>query len=164
LKTEPEFLNEVAQDFHLAAGSQAINAGKVLHADVLPAHEVVRQYVWHQQSEARPSSSAFDLGAFEFDTAAANFDWQFARRLAQAFLQSDASSGGRFGKLFVERCKRQFSAGHVARRGEWRDSRKCRAACGIFKSVCKTPKINPLLRRKISQSILRFDAADALLT
>jgi hypothetical protein len=33
---------------------------------VLPVHAVIRQYVEHQSSEARPSDGATDLGAFEY--------------------------------------------------------------------------------------------------
>ena len=66
----PNFANEAAQDFRLASGSAAINAGTNLHLDALPAHNVVRQYLKHQTSEARPVNGAFDIGAYEFAAAA----------------------------------------------------------------------------------------------
>lgn len=65
----PNFADEAAQDFRLAAGSAAINAGTILNADVLSAHNVVRHYLKHQQSETRSASGAFDLGAYEFASA-----------------------------------------------------------------------------------------------
>jgi hypothetical protein len=53
------------QDFHLAAGSLCVNAGKALPAVDLPDNNVVRQYVKHLSSEARPSDGVFDIGAYE---------------------------------------------------------------------------------------------------
>ena len=55
----PGFVNFAAQDFHLASDSAAIDAGTNLYADVLPTHNVVRQYVKHQAGEARPVNGAF---------------------------------------------------------------------------------------------------------
>jgi hypothetical protein len=68
--TLPGFADAANQDFHLANGSAAINAGTGLLADVLPANNVMRQYVKHQLSQARPVSGALDLGAYEFAAAA----------------------------------------------------------------------------------------------
>lgn len=68
--TLPGFVDLATQDFRLASGSAAINAGTTLHADVLPSHDVVRHYVKHQMSEARPASGALDLGAYEFAAVA----------------------------------------------------------------------------------------------
>jgi hypothetical protein len=67
--TSPAFVNEAMQDFRLASGSTAVNAGTLLNQDVLPAHNIVHQYVKHQQSEARPANGAFDIGAYEFGNA-----------------------------------------------------------------------------------------------
>lgn len=61
----PGFVNEGAQDFHLADGSPCVNAGTELNAAVLPANDVVLQYVTHQQSEPRPYEPPLDLGAYE---------------------------------------------------------------------------------------------------
>jgi PKD repeat protein len=61
----PGFVSESGQDFHLAAGSAAINAGGNLNPAVLAAHNVVLQYVKHQSTEARPNDGIFDIGAFE---------------------------------------------------------------------------------------------------
>ena len=61
----PGFVNEAGQDFRLAAGSACVNAGVALNAAVLLANNVVRQYVKHQNSEARPSDGWFDIGAYE---------------------------------------------------------------------------------------------------
>lgn len=63
--TAPLFADAMAQDFHLLAGSDAIDAGTALHPDVLPEHATLMQYVEHQKTEARPVDSAPDLGAFE---------------------------------------------------------------------------------------------------
>jgi parallel beta-helix repeat protein len=63
--SSPGFVNEPGQDFHLAAGSAAINAGGNLNPAVLAAHNVLLQYVKHQSSEGRPSDGVFDIGAFE---------------------------------------------------------------------------------------------------
>jgi hypothetical protein len=62
----PGFVNEAAQDFHLTSTAQARDAGTALNPAVLPAHDVIRQYVKHQSSEARPRDAALDLGAFEY--------------------------------------------------------------------------------------------------
>ena len=62
----PGFVNEAAQDFRLLSTSAAINAGTILNSDVLPAHNVIRHYVKHQTSEARPANGQFDIGAYEF--------------------------------------------------------------------------------------------------
>ncbi|MBI1761248.1 MAG: putative Ig domain-containing protein [Acidobacteria bacterium] len=61
----PGFVNEAGQDYRLAVGSACINAGVALNAAVLPAHNVVWQYVKHQSSEARPNDGWFDIGAYE---------------------------------------------------------------------------------------------------
>lgn len=65
----PGFANEAAQDFRLVSTSAAINAGTILNTDVLPPHNVIRQYVKHQTSEARPVNGQFDIGAYEFGSA-----------------------------------------------------------------------------------------------
>lgn len=70
LGASPNFANEAAQDFRLASGSGAINAGTILNGDVLPAYNVARQYVKHQSSEARPVNGAYDIGAYEFGNTA----------------------------------------------------------------------------------------------
>ena len=62
----PGFVNEAGQDYRLASGSASVNAGTTLNANVLPAHNVVRHYVKHQQSEARPADGSLDIGAYEF--------------------------------------------------------------------------------------------------
>jgi parallel beta-helix repeat protein len=67
--TSPGFAGEASQDFRLLSTSQAINAGTILNADVLPAHNVVRQYVKHQAGEARPVNGVLDIGAYEFGSA-----------------------------------------------------------------------------------------------
>jgi hypothetical protein len=63
--SDPGFIDEGGQDYHLDAGSGCINAGASLHADVLPDHDLASQYVKHQGREARPRDAAIDIGAFE---------------------------------------------------------------------------------------------------
>jgi hypothetical protein len=65
LGNSPGFVNEAGQDYHLASGSACVNVGIALNPAVLPANDVVRQYVKHQSSEARPNDGQLDLGAFE---------------------------------------------------------------------------------------------------
>ncbi|MCU0670289.1 MAG: polysaccharide-degrading enzyme [Myxococcota bacterium] len=62
---DPLFADAAAQDFRLLAASGGIDAGAVLHPDVLPEHAVTMHYVEHQETEARPTGSPPDLGAFE---------------------------------------------------------------------------------------------------
>lgn len=68
--TSPGFVDAANQDFKLQSSAAAVNAGTVMHPDVLPTNNAVRQYVKHQSGEARPVSGAFDLGAYEYASAA----------------------------------------------------------------------------------------------
>lgn len=61
----PGFVDETGQDFTLTAASAARDAATSLNAAVLPANDVVRQYVKHQLDQARPSVGPRDIGAFE---------------------------------------------------------------------------------------------------
>jgi len=70
LGNSPGFVNEAGHDFKLLSTSAAVNAGTALNAAVLPTDNVVRHYVKHQSSEARPVSGAFDIGAYEFSAVA----------------------------------------------------------------------------------------------
>ncbi len=71
LGASPNFADEAAQNFRLLSTSAAINAGTTLNLAVLPDHNVVRQYVSHQSSQARPVNAQFDIGAYEFAAATA---------------------------------------------------------------------------------------------
>jgi hypothetical protein len=66
----PGFVDAATQDFRLVSTSPAVNAGTSLHADAIPLHDAIRQYVRHQSSEVRPINGLFDIGAFEFSSAA----------------------------------------------------------------------------------------------
>lgn len=68
----PGFVDLAAQDYRLAAGSTAEDAGTALATAVLPSHDVVRQYTPHQATEPRFRDAPFDLGAFERCGAAAS--------------------------------------------------------------------------------------------
>jgi len=61
----PGFVDEAGQDFHLAAGSACIDAGRDLEAVALPDHLPVLQYIKHQAVEPRPSDATIDIGAYE---------------------------------------------------------------------------------------------------
>jgi hypothetical protein len=64
--TSPGLVNLATQDFHLTAGSQAIDAGTILNPAVLPNNNVVREYVKHLSSVTRAVHGALDIGAYEF--------------------------------------------------------------------------------------------------
>lgn len=64
--TAPGFADFAAQDFHLVSGSACIDRGEPLNPAVLPAHDVLMQYVKRQTSEARFRDATIDLGAYEF--------------------------------------------------------------------------------------------------
>ncbi len=66
--SDPSFVDESGQDYHLAAGSDCIDAGAALNADVLPDHDVTVQYVKHQGHRPRPRDAVIDIGAFERGT------------------------------------------------------------------------------------------------
>ena len=59
-------MNEAGQDYHLTAGSQAVDAGTILNPVVLPDNNVVREYVKHLSSVPRAVHNALDIGAYEF--------------------------------------------------------------------------------------------------
>lgn len=64
--SSPGFVNEAGQDYNLATASSCINAGTTLHSMVIAtSNEVVRQYVKHQASQARPVNGMLDIGAYE---------------------------------------------------------------------------------------------------
>ena len=62
-ESAPGFVSDA--DFHLAAGSSCIDAGMAQAPAVLPANDVLNQYVVHQAGQARPQVGSLDLGAFE---------------------------------------------------------------------------------------------------
>jgi hypothetical protein len=59
----PGVLDEAAQDFRLATGSPAIDAGALPHP---AAPDPVWQYVKHQLAVPRPFDGRLDLGAYEY--------------------------------------------------------------------------------------------------
>jgi hypothetical protein len=67
--SSPGFVDAPAQDFKLLSTAQARDVGTSLHPEAA-ALPVLRQYLRHQTSEARPTSGVIDLGAFEFSAAA----------------------------------------------------------------------------------------------
>lgn len=60
----PGFVSEGTQDYHLAVGSDAHNAGTTLDPSALP---VLSEYVKHQSGRARSNDGVPDLGAFELE-------------------------------------------------------------------------------------------------
>jgi hypothetical protein len=63
--TSPGFAAEGNEDFTLAAGSSARDAGTPLSNYVVPAHVVAYEYVRHLGGRTRPADAAMDLGAYE---------------------------------------------------------------------------------------------------
>ncbi|MCK4234853.1 T9SS type A sorting domain-containing protein [candidate division WOR-3 bacterium] len=63
----PGFIDWGTEDYNLAEGSPCINAGTSLSGEVLPEHNVVRQYIKHRQDEERPYDGTLDIGAYEYD-------------------------------------------------------------------------------------------------
>jgi len=64
--SSPGFVSEPGQDYHLTASSPAIDDGAPLNPAVLPANDVVREYVKHLSSVARAVNGVIDIGAYEF--------------------------------------------------------------------------------------------------
>jgi len=62
----PGFRDEPGQVYLLRADSVCIDKGLAPDPACLPANDVLKQYVKHRASEARPVSGARDIGAFEF--------------------------------------------------------------------------------------------------
>ena len=71
--SNPGFVNEAAQDYHLVYNSPAVDAGTALNPDVLPDYNIDNQYVKHQRSEPRPVNGQIDIGAYEFFIAPIRF-------------------------------------------------------------------------------------------
>lgn len=98
--TAPGFVDLANQDFRLLTDGQAVNAGTTLNADTLPANDVIRHYVKHQSSEARPVGGTLDIGAFEFAPTApvqidtASLPGAIRFRHYQQTLQASGGSGG----------------------------------------------------------------------
>ena len=65
-ETTPGFADETGEDFGLAAASSCIDAAIDQSPDVLPAHEVLNQYVKHRSGMQRPQVGNLDVGAFEY--------------------------------------------------------------------------------------------------
>lgn len=65
--TSPGFLNEGAQDFSLATTSTCRDAGTTQHAGT-SSHPLNREYIKHQQDQARFADATFDIGAFEYNS------------------------------------------------------------------------------------------------
>lgn len=62
----PGFVDEPADDYHLAGDSACLDAAGELDPAVLPEHEPAMQYLEHQAGEARCTvGAAADIGAFE---------------------------------------------------------------------------------------------------
>jgi hypothetical protein len=62
----PGFVDEAAQDYHLAKGSPCIDAGRNLNPRALPDNDVRFEYVKHQKLAPRPSDGKLDIGAYEY--------------------------------------------------------------------------------------------------
>jgi hypothetical protein len=65
--SEPVFTDFDSQDFTLAEGSPLINSGMGIPMDLLPEHDVNREYLKHSQGVDRNTIGSIDIGAFEFN-------------------------------------------------------------------------------------------------
>jgi len=63
--TDPGFADFATGDFSPWEDSACIDRGGPLHADTIPGHQPVWQYLRHQSSTLRPDDGTLDLGAFE---------------------------------------------------------------------------------------------------
>ncbi|MHC4714273.1 MAG: putative Ig domain-containing protein, partial [Planctomycetota bacterium] len=66
--SDPGFVDEGGQDYHITETSACRDEGTSLHAEALPDHNLYEQYVKHQSHEARPNDATFDIGAFEYSS------------------------------------------------------------------------------------------------
>ncbi|MDY8136055.1 SdiA-regulated domain-containing protein [Aquimarina sp. 2201CG5-10] len=66
--SDPLFQDFNNQDFSLQESSPLINQGDVIPASLLPDHNVISQYVKHQDFIDRTISGNFDIGAFEYNS------------------------------------------------------------------------------------------------
>jgi len=69
--SDPGFRNVAADSFELKATSPCLDQASAAAPATLPGHAVVREYVRHQSSRARPTNGARDLGAYEYATVSA---------------------------------------------------------------------------------------------
>ena len=67
--SDPLFVDFQNQDFQLLGNSEAIDSGKPLLPEVLPTHDLIRQYLPHQDSEPKNILNDIDMGAFEYCNA-----------------------------------------------------------------------------------------------
>ena len=65
---DPGFADFSLGNFSPGLGSPCIDQAGPLHADAIPEHVPLRQYIKHQSSTLRPDDGARDLGAFESGT------------------------------------------------------------------------------------------------
>ncbi len=63
--SDPLFVDFANQNFNLTNVSLAIDAGSTLMTEVLPTHDLLQQYILHQNSEPRDQDLIIDIGAFE---------------------------------------------------------------------------------------------------
>lgn len=65
--TDPGFELFDDQEFGLVEGSEAINQGVAIPDDLLPEHDIAKEYVKHQDSVDRTIVDDPDIGAFELE-------------------------------------------------------------------------------------------------
>jgi hypothetical protein len=65
--SDPGFVDLANKNYNLAVGSPCIDAGGALNPAVLPANDLVKQYVAHQSYSTRTmNGTSWDIGAFEY--------------------------------------------------------------------------------------------------
>ncbi|HYP28974.1 MAG TPA: hypothetical protein VE262_19840 [Blastocatellia bacterium] len=89
----PGFANEAAQDYRLVGGSACVDAGASLDPNVVPDHEVVRQYIKHRAGGPRPHDGFLDVGAFELQAARPDTTGVFRPSNGALFLKNFNSTG-----------------------------------------------------------------------
>lgn len=65
--SDPQFADFDIQDFTLAEGSPLIDSGMDIPIELLPEHDVNREYLKHSQGADRNTIGSIDIGAFEFN-------------------------------------------------------------------------------------------------
>jgi hypothetical protein len=65
---DPLFVDLNLQDFRLQANSPLVNQGNIIPSSLLPHHDVILEYVKHQNSANRNITGNLDIGAFEYQS------------------------------------------------------------------------------------------------
>lgn len=64
---DPGFMNAAQENYHLKENSSCIDKGTFLNSDVLPEHNITKEYLMHQEYKTRVNIDKIDLGAYEYN-------------------------------------------------------------------------------------------------